>query len=155
MPPAAPAAQTPPPAPAGAGILRFNPPQADVASSANFALQLLLDNATDVTAAPIQINFDPRLLRLNDVTAGSLMGADGQQPVFSKNIQNEAGQATIQLNRAPGAPGITAPTGVLLYLNFQAVGHGATVISAPNASVRNSQGQTVASGNPQMTVNIK
>ena len=118
-------------------------------------MAVVLDGASDVMSAPIQLSFDPKMLRLNDVTVGQLMGSDGQQPVFSKNIQNDTGQATLQLNRQPGSPGITAPTGTLVFLNFQAVGKGSTTVSIPSVAVRNSQGQTVASGNAQATVNIK
>jgi general secretion pathway protein D len=157
--PAAAAAPAPPAAPqqtpAGAGRVRFNPPQVDAAANSNFAVAVVLEGATDVTAAPIQLTFDPKLLHLNDVTLGDFMGADGQQPVFSKNIQNDAGQATIQLNRQPGAPGVTSPSGTLVFLNFQAVGKGTTAVNMPGVAVRNSQGQIVAGGSPQVTVNIK
>ena len=153
--PGAPAPPPPPQQPAASGVVRFNPPQADVAANANFGAALVLDGGSDVSSAPIQVSFDPRMVRLNDVTLGDFMGADGQQPVFSKNIQNDTGQATIQLNRLPGAPGVTAPSGILVFLNFQAIGKGSTTIRAPAVTVRNSQGQVVATGTPQMTVNIK
>ncbi len=133
--------------------MRFNPPQADVTSGGSFTAAVVLDGATDVAQAPLRISFDPKMLRLNGVTAGDLMSADGQQPVFS--IQNDTGQATVQLSRQPGAPGVTVPTGVLVNLNFQALGKGATTVTMPSVTVRNTQGQVVAAGNPQMTVNIK
>lgn len=154
---AAPGAPAPPapPQPAAQGVVRFNPPQADVSANANFGAALVLDGGSDVFSAPIQVSFDPKMVRLNDVTLGDFMGADGQQPVFSKNIQNDTGQATIQLNRLPGAPGVTAPSGILVFLNFQAIGKGSTTIRAPGITVQNSQGQAVATGSPQMTVNIR
>ena len=149
-----PGAPTPPPPPGG-GRVRFNPPQASVPLSSNFSMSVILDGGTDVAAAPIQLSFDPKMLRLNDVTVGDLMGSDGQQPVFSKNIQNDTGQATIQLNRQPGSPGITAPSGVLVTLNFQAIGKGPTTVRIPSVAVRNTQGQPVAGGNAQANVTIQ
>src|SRR5260370_502416 len=83
------------------------------------AVALVLDGASDVTEAPIQLSFDPKMLRIDDVMMGDLVGADGQQPVFSKSIENDAGQATIQLHRPQGASGITAPSGALVFLSFQ------------------------------------
>ncbi len=153
----APTPPAPPGAPAAGGVarVRFNPPQSDVSSSSNFAMSVVMDGAADVTGGSMQVAFDPKLLKLNDVTVGDLMGADGQQPVVSKNIQNEIGQATVQLNRQAGAPGVTAPTGVLVFLNFQAVGKGTATVNMSNVGIRNSQGQVVASGNPQAAVNIK
>jgi hypothetical protein len=152
---AAAAPPAPPQTPAGAGRVRFNPPQADTTMSSSFAVALVLDGASDVTEAPIQLSFDPKMLRIDDVMMGDLVGADGQQPVFSKSIENDAGQATIQLHRPQGASGITAPSGALVFLSFQAIGRGATTVNAPNMSVRNSQGKVVAAGNPQLVVSIK
>ena len=147
---------TSPAAPApGAGRVYFNQPQADVAVGSNFVVSVVLEGGSDVAQAPLQFSFDPKLLRLNDASAGPLLSADGQQAAFSKNIQNDAGQAAIQLSRPPGAPGITVPSGILVNLSFQAVGRGSAVVNMPGAAVRNSQGQVVAGGNAQMTVNIK
>ena len=50
---------------------------------------------------------------------GDFLASDGQQPVFTKNIMNDTGTATIQLNRQPGTPGVNGG-GVLVTLNFQA-----------------------------------
>ena len=52
-----------------------------------------IEGATDVASAPMQIRFDPKMLRLNDVVRGEFLSSDGQQPVFTKNIMNDAGVA--------------------------------------------------------------
>jgi general secretion pathway protein D len=156
MPPGATTTTTSPAAPApGAGRVYFNQPQADVAVGSNFVVSVVLEGGSDVAQAPLQFSFDPKLLRLNDASAGPLLSADGQQAAFSKNIQNDVGQAAVQLSRPPGAPGITVPSGILVNLSFQAVGRGTAVVNMPGAAVRNSQGQVVAGGNAQMTVTIK
>ena len=74
-------------------------------------------NATDLFSAPLQIKFDPKVLKLNDVTQGNLMASDGQQVTFTKNIQNDTGEADITLNRLPGTGGITG-SGMLVTLSF-------------------------------------
>ena len=102
----------------------------------------------------MEIHFDPKILRLNDVVRGDFFSRDGQQPLFTKNILNDTGTATIQLNRLAGTPGVTG-SGVLVTLNFQAVGKGTTAVTISNLSVSNSQGQAIASGTPQLTVNVK
>ena len=40
-------------------------------------------------------------------------------------------------------------------MTFQGVSKGSTTISIPNLSVRNTQGQVVASGTPTITVTVK
>ena len=46
-------------------------------------------------------------------------------------------------------------TAVLTTLIFQAVAKGSSTVTVPNLTVRNSQGQVVYSGSPQMTITVK
>jgi hypothetical protein len=102
----------------------------------------------------MQIHYDPKILRLNDITTGDLMAQGNQQPVFTKNIQNDAGTATVQLTRPPGAPAASG-AGTLVNLVFQAVGRGVTSVTIPNLTITGAQGQPVLGGSPQVTVNVK
>ena len=120
----------------------------------SFNVSLAMANATDVFSAPLQIKFDPKLLKLNSVDQGNLMTSDGQQVTFTKNIQNDTGEADVTLNRLPGTGGVTG-TGMLVTLSFTALARGATVVSAPAFSPSNSQGQPVSNSTPLVTVNIR
>jgi general secretion pathway protein D len=135
--------------------LHFDRPAIDAAQGSPVIMSVLIDGGSDVSSAPMQIEYDSKVLRLNEAVAGTLLSADGQQPVFAKNIMNEKGQASIQLSRPPGAAGVTAPVGTLVTLTFQPVAPGRTTVSIPNLVVRNSQGAPVASGSPQVTVTVK
>ncbi len=149
--PASPAAG----APAAAGHVRFNPASVEAAVGQPVTLSLMIEGGSDVASAPMQVNFDPKVLQLNSVTPGDFLSADGQQPVFAKNVMNESGQASIQLSRLPGGAGVTAPSGTLVTLTFQAVGKGTTAVTIPGMIVRNSQGSPAASGSPQASITIK
>jgi general secretion pathway protein D len=129
-------------------LLRFAPTPVQTTVGGNFTVSLMLDNGSDVAAAPIQLVFDPKVLKLNDVTTGDLMSK------LTKNIQNDAGAAAVQLSLAAGSPGVSR-SGTLLNLSFSAVGKGTTQIVAPDVTVRNSQGAAAATGSPQLTVNVK
>jgi general secretion pathway protein D len=113
-----------------------------------------VNNAADAVATPVQIQFDPKLLRLNDISSGDFMAQGGQQPVFAKNIQNDSGTATIELSRPAGAPGASG-TGVLMTLSFQAVARGNTSVTIPNLIMRNSQNQSANAGNASLPVRIQ
>jgi general secretion pathway protein D len=115
---------------------------------------LAVEGATDLTAAPMQIQFDPKVLSLTDAVPGGFLGSDGRQPMFTKNIQNESGTASIQLNRPAGSPGLSG-SGALITLTFQAVGKGSSTITIPNLTLRNSQGASLTSASPQVGVTIK
>ena len=117
-------------------------------------IALIVENGQDVVSAPLQIQYDPKVVKLNDVNRGDFFSTDGQVPVFTKNIQNDTGIAAINLNRLPGSAG-SSGSGVLVTLVFQAVAPGGTAIRVPNLNVRNSQGQVVASGTPSMTINVR
>ncbi len=154
-PPAAPTAAAPrAEAPAGAARVVFSQPIVQTGVGSTVSVSLAMEGGADVSSAPMQISWDPKILKLNDVIRGDFLSSDGQQPVFTKNVMNDTGTATVQLSRQPGTPGVNG-SGVLVTLNFQAVGKGSTPVFIPNLSVRNSQGQPIADGSPRMTVNVQ
>jgi general secretion pathway protein D len=134
--------------------VRFSPAQVDTTIANSLTVSLSLENGTDVAAAPLQIQFDPKILRLDNVARGDFFAGDGQQPFFTKNVLNSSGVANIQLNRLPNTPGANG-SGVLVTLTFQTIGKGPTTVSIPNLSVRSTQGQLLATGSPQLVVNVK
>ena len=101
----------------------------------------------------MQIQFDPKILRLNNVTVGSLMQGN-QQPAFTQNVLNDNGSATIQLSRLPGTGGVSG-SGALVNLSFQAVGRGMSTVTIPNLTLGNSQGQPLTVANPQLSVTVR
>jgi general secretion pathway protein D len=151
---APPATAPPAPAPAGGTRVYFEPAQATVNASEPISVSLLVEGAADVASAPIEIRFDPKLLRLNDVLLGDFFTKDARQPVFTKNILNDTGVAVIQLNRPPGSPGVGG-SGTLVTLNFQAVARGTAVVLIPHLAVRNTKGAVISNSTPQLTVTVK
>jgi general secretion pathway protein D len=154
----APAAEEPAkpvaPKPVGNAVVRFLPPRVEINAQGTTTVALIIENATDVSSAPLQVTFDSKVVKLNDAGRGDFFSSDGQIPVFTKNIQNDAGAAAVNLNRLPNTPGVSG-SGMLTQLTFQAVAKGSTTVTVPNLTVRNAQGQVVFSGSPQMTINVK
>lgn len=145
----------PGPEPAAApAALRFDPPSVRAKIGASVTVTLLLDNGTDIFNAPMRFQFDPKLLRLTDVAQGNLLRGDGQQVIFTRNILNDAGAASIVLNRLPGAGGISG-SGALVSLTFQAVGAGTAQLTVPDLTVRDSQMQPVPVTAPVLNVTVE
>ena len=117
-------------------------------------LNLVIEDANDVASAPLTIQFDPKILKLNDAVRGTFWSSDGQEPTFTKNIQNDTGTATIQIARKPGVPGVSG-VGTLVSLNFQGVAKGSAIVTVPNLTLSNSKGQAVGTASPHVTVNVK
>lgn len=151
-PPARPegAAQTP----AGNARVTFVPSQTNAQFNGTVTVSLMVENAADLAATPMQIRFDPKVLRLNDVVRGNLLASDGQQVAFSKNILNDTGEATVNVSRFPSTGGVSG-SGSIVTLVFQAIGRGDTVVTAPQLTLRNSQSQPILTATPQLTVNVK
>jgi general secretion pathway protein D len=141
-------------APDGAVALHFSQKAIDAAAGKTFTVSIVADNAADVGAAPIDVRFDPKMLRLNDVAAGDLLAQGGAVPLLTKNIQNESGTVSVQVSRQPGLKGATG-SGALVTFTFSAVAAGETQVMAPNIAVRNSQGQPAGNGVSSLTVRIK
>jgi hypothetical protein len=142
------------PKPVGNAVVRFLPPQVETSAQGVVTVALIIENAAEVTSAPLQVSFDAKVVKLNDAGRGDFFSSDGQIPLFTKNIQNDTGAAAMNLNRLPNTPGVSG-SGVLATLIFQAVAKGSTTVTVPNFTVRNAQGQVVFSGSPQMTINVK
>jgi general secretion pathway protein D len=167
-PPAPPAEQPAPPAPAPAPVtpapappsppaathLLFRPWSADVKPGSTVTLQLDVENARDLAAAPFHLKFDPQLLKLQAVQAGPFLSSDGQTIIFTRNILNDTGDATVNLNRMPGAPGITG-SGTLAELTFQAVKPGKAMVTFSALGARDTRMQPVSQDVPHAEITIK
>jgi general secretion pathway protein D len=140
---------------APAARIRFNPVQMDTGVNTAVAVSVVLEGGQDVAAAPMVIRFDPKMLRLEDVTPGGFLASDGQAPVLTKNVNNDQGTATVLLNRPPGLSGVSGPAGVLVNLSFRTLGPGSAKVAIPSVSVRDSQGLPIAIGTPgELTLSI-
>jgi general secretion pathway protein D len=142
------------PVPSGGTRVYFEPSQTTANASDRITVSLMIDGGADVASAPIEIQFDPKLLRLNDVSLGDFFSKDDRQPVFTKNILNDTGAAIIQLNRPPGSHGVGG-SGTLVTLSFQAVARGTAVVRIPHLAVRNAQGAVISNSTPQLTITVK
>jgi general secretion pathway protein D len=126
----------------------------EVALGETVSVLLNIENITDLFAAPMRITFDATRLRLTDVAAGPFMSGDGQQPIFSRNILNDRGEATIILNRMPGAPGVSGGGG-LISLVFQAAAQGQALVQIAEPQFRNSRQEPIAASAPMAMIVVK
>jgi general secretion pathway protein D len=102
--PAAPAPETPAPA---APAMSFTPGTVQTPVNKPVTLALQLDNVAGLFSAPMRLRFDPKVLRLENAQAGTLLTGDGQRVNFNADTMNDTGEAVITLNRLPGSGGVT------------------------------------------------
>ncbi|MBS1874305.1 MAG: tetratricopeptide repeat protein [Acidobacteria bacterium] len=164
----APAVVTPPPptaqpsipgvpsaAPAAGPRLIFMPGRAQTQLGGQLNLTLQGELMQDLfTASPIRLKWDPKVLRLNEITPGELLSRDNQRITSAKDIRNDSGEAWITMNRLPGAGGVNG-SGGLATLSFTAIGKGATVVVVSEFGLRNAQLQPIAVTAPAVEVTVQ
>ncbi len=168
VPPPAPATQpattpppAPPPAPAAAdqpkASVVFSPAQLQTTVGGTIQVTFVVNNAADLFSMPLTFKFDPKIVRLSDVIRGPVLGSDGNIPAFTKNIQNDSGEARISLSRMYGRPGVMG-NGTLLTLVFQGVERGSTTVTLPQVGLRDSKGGLIplqSEQPPQATITVQ
>jgi general secretion pathway protein D len=153
--PAAPAATAPATtAPAATPTLSFVPPAAQAQLSAPVVLVLQADGMTDLTGVPVKLKWDPKILKLNSAVAGTLLTRDGTVNQPTLDIRNDAGEASIEMTRAAGTAGVNG-SGPLMQFTFMAVAKGSTAITASDAILKNSKGQSTPVAAPSMNVVVQ
>jgi hypothetical protein len=122
--------------------------------SAPVVILLEASNVTDLAAVPVKLHWDPKVLRLDQVTSAALLNKDGNVNPPTLDIRNDAGEATIELTRVQGSPGVSG-AGPLIQCTFTAVGKGATNITASDVNLRNTKQEQISVNAPAVVVNVQ
>jgi general secretion pathway protein D len=133
--------------------LAVAPPNSTHALGTTFTASVVLANAHDVFAVPLQVQFDPKILQLVDVEAGGLLGGDGQ-PVALVHRDDGNGGVSITASRPPGVGGVNGQ-GEVCVLTFKAIGAGDTNIALVKVGARNSIQANLPAVGAQGVVHVK
>ena len=129
--PAAPVA-----APAAGPRIVFAPGDPTVAPGAEFAIDVVIENVSQLFGIPMRIGYDREVLQLNEVEKGAfLAGEEGTDLIFSRNIRNQVGQAAVNISRFPGTGGADG-RGTLIRLTFEALEAGESAVRIIPAGAR-------------------
>jgi general secretion pathway protein D len=134
----------PPPAtlPAGGARVVFLPGSVSVGPNTPFTVNVELNGAADAFAvSPLRVKWDPAVLRLTDITPGDLLSRGGGAVSSIKDVRNDSGEATLNVQRAGGA-GVSG-SGPVAILNFVAVARGTGSVTVTEMGLRNSQSQAI------------
>jgi general secretion pathway protein D len=140
------------PAPAGNVNLMLNLP-GSVINGTTFQVPVVLTGGTDVSAVPLEIQYDPAKLSLVNVGDGDLLNRDGQV-VQMAHRDDGPGDITLNVARPPGAPGVSG-AGVVCVLTFQAKASGPTNLSIARGGATNSAGKPLQAQTSQATLNVQ
>jgi general secretion pathway protein D len=166
QPPTPPGTSTPP-APAANGVaptaaavaaglpvsLNIAPADSTHPVGSTFTASVVLSNAHDVFAVPVQVQFDPKVLQLVNVDAGGLLGGDGQ-PVALVHRDEGNGTVTISASRPPGVSGVNGQ-GEVCTLTFKAIAAGDSTIALVKVGAKNSLQANLPAVGSQGVVHVK
>jgi len=102
---------------------------------------------------PLQILYNPKVLRLLNVSNGPLLQQDGQAVALVHRDDSMMGILQVTASRPPGSNGITAD-GQVFTLTFQAKSPGEATLSINRATLKNGSMQNIPAGGSQAIVTV-
>jgi general secretion pathway protein D len=149
-----PANQTAAPNAGGTASFLFDPPTIQAAKGNTFVVNLLLSGAQNVHSVPVQLNYDPKMLQLVNVSNGGFLSQDGQAVALVHREDEMVGQSTITATRPPGAGGVSGQ-GAVVTLTFQAKADGQTPLTITRGGARDPGLQAITVNGAQASVTVQ
>lgn len=142
------------PAPTGTASFLFDPPTIQAVKGNTFAVNLLISGAQNVYSVPVQVNYDPKMLQMVNVSNGGFLSQDGQVVTLVHREDETLGQSQITASRPSGAGGVSGQ-GSVVTLTFQAKASGQTPLTITRGGARDPGLQAIAVNGAQASVTIE
>jgi general secretion pathway protein D len=140
--------------PSGSTSFLFDPSTIQAQKGNTFALNLLISGAQNVYSVPVQVNYDPKLLQLVNVSNGGFLSQDGQAVALVHREDDTIGQIQITATRPPGAGGVSGQ-GTVVTLTFQAKAPGQTPVTITRGGARDPGLQAITVNGAQAAVSVQ
>jgi general secretion pathway protein D len=151
------AAITPVPANSGAGSgpsFMFDPATVTATKGNTFVVNLLISGAQNVYSVPVQLNYNPALLQLVNVSNGGFLSQDGQSVALVHREDETVGQVQITATRPPGVGGVSGQ-GAVVTMTFQAKASGQSPLQITRGGARDPGMQAITVNGAQASVTIQ
>lgn len=122
----------------GAARLRFEPASGTARAGQIFTVGVVIEDARDLFSIPMMIQYDPRVLVVEEVRHGGFLGAGTQEVALVQRIDAERGQATVSAMRQPNSAGVSG-SGMVVELVVRAIAPGASPLRVVQVNARDSQ----------------
>ena len=158
QPPVRPAVSSQPSAqnanPAAAPSFLFDPPTIQAKKGDTFPVNLLISGAQNVYSVPVQLNYNPNLLQLVNVSNGSFLSQDGQVVTLVHREDESLGQSQITVSRPSGAGGVSGQ-GTVVTITFVAKASGQTPLTITRGGARDPGLQPITVNGAQASVTVQ
>ena len=116
--------------------LRFGEAVYNQPVGSRFDVAVHIEHAQNVASLPLWLRYDPKLLKLVDVSHGNFLAPDGQLVTVAERVDHKTGMATVTLTREPGMQGVSG-TGIVATLTFEAKTTGESRLNLLQTGARN------------------
>jgi general secretion pathway protein D len=138
----------------GTPSFSFDPATIQTTKGNTFAVNLVISGAQNVYSVPVQLNYDPKVLQLLNVSNGGFLSQDGQAVALVHREDDGMGQVTITASRPPGSGGVTGQ-GTVVTLTFQAKVTGQSPLTITRGGARDPALQSIAVTGAQAAVTVQ
>jgi general secretion pathway protein D len=132
----------------------FDPPTFQATKRNTFAVNLLISGAQNVYSVPVQLNYDPKILQLVNVSNGGFLSQDGQAVALVHREDESLGQSQITATRPPGAGGVSGQ-GAVVTMTFEAKASGQTPLTITRGGARDPGLQAITVNGAQAAVSVQ
>lgn len=132
----------------------FDPPTIQATKGNTFAVNLLISGAQNVYSIPVQLNYDPKILQLVNVSNGGFLSQDGQAVALVHREDETLGQSQITATRPPGAGGVSGQ-GAVVTMTFEAKATGQTPLTITRGGARDPGLQSITVNGAQAAVTVQ
>ena len=139
---------------APAASFLFDPPTIQATKGNTFVVNLLISGAQNVYSVPVQLNYDPKLLQLVNVSNGGFLSQDGQAVALVHREDEALGQSQITATRPPGATGVSGQ-GAVVTITFEAKASGQTPLTITRGGARDPGLQPISVNGAQAAVTVE
>ncbi len=120
--------------PSGASFA-FDPPSISEHTGSTFAVNIVLSGVQNAYSVPLEVNYNPKLLQVVNVSNGAFLSQDGQTVALMHRDDDETGSLQINATRPPGANGVSGQ-GTVATLTFKAKAPGASTLAISRGGAR-------------------
>src|SRR6201993_4164716 len=132
----------------------FDPPTIQATKGNTFAVNLLISGAQNVYSVPVQLNYDPKMLQLVNVSNGGFLSQDGQVVTLVHREDESMGQSQITASRPSGAGGVSGQ-GAVVTVTFEAKASGQTPLTITRGGARDPGLQAITVNGAQASVTVQ
>ncbi len=149
-----PAGQSPAPNASATPSFLFDPPTIQAVKGGTFVVNLLLSGAQNVHSVPVQLNYNPAMLQLVNISNGGFLSQDGQVVTLTHREDEAVGQSQITAARPLGAGGVSGQ-GAVVTITFQAKADGQTPLTITRGGARDPGSQAITVNGAQASVTVQ